>query len=812
VLALVLSTLVWLAEATALPPSETLSLVGTVDRSSHRLSAVSEGSLRLDGGAAGLVSAPPGTSWQLVGDIRSQARLLRWSPSYSLSRDPRYPSGRYIAKVSMRHRIDIAPQAEDVDDLAIREVARSLNRVVDPLTETWPAALDQPAAIVAVWILDGRVIETQAKPVPATGGRREFMVSFEFLLDADQARGQPALLLWQGGTFAEPAVFSKNAATQDAYHAVFFDDVQTLRAAQEAGAKLDAASASQETTLAHYAAACGATKSLDLLLAARPRLLDVLNTSGASPLQWASGRGRRDVVALLLSRAAAERKPESQAPAAFRAAVESGHTDIVEMMVATLPKASLRETLGSQATTTAAWTRGYPDLCEFLAAQNPSTTTTGPAPRQSASLPFLLNSHAAQGNLPMVRHLLKTKGVDPKAGFQGETPLVAAAREGHESIVQLLLDAGVGPDDRVDGGTTPLMAAAKQDDPGVVALLLKAGARPNSANKEGMTALHFAAERNHGAIVSLLLDHGADTQLCTIREITPLDLALFVGATESVRLLSERGACIGLGAAYSQDLLLAAITHDIAAPVATALEQGWPSHSTFSGVWPALRVAEVLGADSCADVLRRAGATSQPDRPMAVVEAPELDAPLQLVSSQEFRDPRDPDAEFPASTIRVRMLIDGQGRPNFPRVLDRCEPRVHLALLKTAQQMRYAPPRRAAVPVAVFTTHEFRLVASTDRIFDETEIDGAARVTSERRPYLPRSASKKDRNARVVLNFVINVLGRAEQVEVAESSGPAYTDAALIALSQWEFLPGRYHSTPVPVRRTQTFSFDPKTP
>lgn len=821
VLSLLLATMSWLGGATAsysAPSLEPLGLVcETEDRTLPIAQVEGETVLLRDGNS--LVPAPShaGAPWTLVGDIRAHADMLRWTPAYSIERDARFTDLRYRASVVLKRRIDLAPRPGQVTDSILVEQARTIMRVEDPFTQDWPDSPDQPTAVVAIWIVDGRVVQTQVQTTPRTNIPRDFDVTFDFALTPEQASGQPALALWRDGRFLTPTAISRHAPTQAAFHAIFFNDVPGLNAARSAGAKLDVIHPVRHFTLAHYAAECGALEVLNILLAEKPRLATALGRDGETPLLWAAQKGRTTAVASLLPHYTDSTDELKLLGPALADAVGAGHTGVVRLL------APLTEPLDAKAgdipnpIKVLAWRRGYPDLCELIATEPPfgRPPVGAPAPNARAptsqltnALEALLVDHAGKGHVPMVRHLLETQHLDPDAVVDGDFALLAAARAQDAAMVRLLLEAGADPNRANAESQTPLIVAARRNQPDVVAALLASGAKPNAADSEGMTALHFAAERDEAAIVAMLLDAGADVQICSIREITPLDLALFTGATESVRLLMGRGACIGLGASYSQDLLLAAISHDIAAPVATALAQGWPYVSTFSGIWPALRVAELLDADDCAAVLRAAGAVSMPDRPLPVVEETELDAPISVLTPPEPRDPRPPDAVFPEARFRIRVLVDAQGRPLFPRVLDRGDPTVVLAVKKSALQARYSPPRRKGQPVATFVTQDILLPASRDRTFAESEIDRAPAIRQQERPFLPRAASRKDRSARVVIRCVINVFGRPEQIEVLETSGEHYTDAALLAMSEWSFYPGRFRGTPVAVRRVQTFNFD----
>jgi ankyrin repeat protein len=97
------------------------------------------------------------------------------------------------------------------------------------------------------------------------------------------------------------------------------------------------------------------------------------------------------------------------------------------------------------------------------------------------------------------------------------TPLHVAARNGHHSLVQLLLDiqadpspAYILPTSRDLAGptwATPLYDAAQNGHTEVVRLLLEADADPNE-QCGFMAPLHIAAQKGHAKIVGLILDSG----------------------------------------------------------------------------------------------------------------------------------------------------------------------------------------------------------------------------------------------------------------------------------------------------------------
>lgn len=769
-----------------------------------------DGEMLLVAGADGPVPAPASARWTLLGDLRSHAPLLLGAPRYRLERDPRHDNGQHRAYVRVDHLIDVASPRSAIKDFSLRRWAETLPEHKDPFAHYWTADPTRPGVVVAAWLMSGRAVHVMAQPLPQVGPTREFSLTFDFSLTADEIAGKPVLLLWQDGAWVPARPFSEHGPTQTALHAILFDDDAALAAALAAGARPGAKGGLDGISLVHFAASFGTPAALERLIAERPRAALEASDAGHLPLQNAASDGRPENFALLLGRITRARDQASIVSDALVRAIAYGHSACVSRALAWirvhLQEARLDRELGELP-----WKAGFVDLCAMLGQDTPIAAGEGavqPGPaEQAALLSRLLVEHASAGHRSIVRHLLATTPTKPNSQWKGVTALTAAATSGNVAMARDLLDAGADPNLAIASGNTPLIAAAQADLADLVALLIEHGAKPGATNEEGMSALHFAAQNDAAPIVSMLLDAGADLQICSIRDMTPLDLALFTGATASAELLIQRGACIGLGAPYSRDLIFAAISQDLASPVATAIEQGWPATSTFAGTWPALRVAELFGASRCAEILRAAGAISEPERPARVVAAAALDTPLQVVAAPVIVDPRRPGQAFPAARVGVRVLVDPQGRPLFPTTQDRTDPHVRLAALKAAQQARFTPPRSGGRPAAVFTMLAIDLPGSRDRVFVPELADDPPPLTYLLRPQQPASV-RPARDSRVVVNYVINTLGHVEQLEIVESCAPACSDSVRLAMSQWSFKPLKHQGMPIAVRMTHTFTFD----
>ena len=73
--------------------------------------------------------------------------------------------------------------------------------------------------------------------------------------------------------------------------------------------------------------------------------------------------------------------------------------------------------------------------------------------------------------------------------WSGATPLHMAARDGHQEVVQLLIEAGSELNKATKFGATPILVAAQNGHKGVVQELIKANADVNIKNNEGKTPM-----------------------------------------------------------------------------------------------------------------------------------------------------------------------------------------------------------------------------------------------------------------------------------------------------------------------------------
>lgn len=159
-------------------------------------------------------------------------------------------------------------------------------------------------------------------------------------------------------------------------------------------------------------------------------------------------------------------------------------------------------------------------------------------------------------------NILLYAGVDPnEKNDEGTVPLVAAAApETDAAITEMLLKHEAKVNEPSKDSTTPLMAAAQNGRLDIVSLLLEYGANPNIEDKNGKTALSYASENKHHAVVLKLLD----TQVIKINDketalASSITSAAGAKDLETVKRLMARGAGINSKNKFGYTPLMAAV-------------------------------------------------------------------------------------------------------------------------------------------------------------------------------------------------------------------------------------------------------------
>lgn len=221
----------------------------------------------------------------------------------------------------------------------------------------------------------------------------------------------------------------------------------------------------------HYAAARGDRRAVRAALE-HGALHDARNWQGQTPLMLAAMHGRLALVQELIRRGAQlEARDGGNGFTALHWAADRQHPAIARALIAA----------GAQVDARNRWQ------------QTPLWQTSW---------------QADQGNTE-IAHILVAAGADIHAADdQGNSPLLMAARAGHEPMVDYLLELGADIEHPNHRGRTPLFQAVAGNHPDSVRLLLARGADANT-RAEGTAALALAFNEDRLQIADLLRANGA---------------------------------------------------------------------------------------------------------------------------------------------------------------------------------------------------------------------------------------------------------------------------------------------------------------
>jgi ankyrin repeat protein len=221
------------------------------------------------------------------------------------------------------------------------------------------------------------------------------------------------------------------------------------------------------------------------------------------------------------------------------------------------PDLSITDTSAGDTPLTTAADHGHPRMVEVLLQGGASVEAKDEEGQGLATLAAIKCNHKALD-------ILIKAGANFKSGTESGAPLVAAAENGSEECVRLLLAHQANPEAEW-AGTTPLYQAVAGNHPGITRLLLAHDPKPDmDKTPEGHLKLLMCAVRTgNPELVSLLIDQGAEVDfvdpntnaLCK----TPLSLACAQGNLEMVKLLLANGADINYTGGKSDSPLLTAL-------------------------------------------------------------------------------------------------------------------------------------------------------------------------------------------------------------------------------------------------------------
>uniref|UniRef100_A0A8C2XL59 Poly [ADP-ribose] polymerase n=1 Tax=Cyclopterus lumpus TaxID=8103 RepID=A0A8C2XL59_CYCLU len=265
------------------------------------------------------------------------------------------------------------------------------------------------------------------------------------------------------------------------------------------------------------------------------KLVDTLNVNAkdmagrkSTPLHFAAGFGRRDVVDHLLQMGANVHARDDGGLIPLHNACSFGHSEVVSLLLCQGADPNSRDNWNYTPLHEAA-IKGKIDVCIVLLQHgaDPNIRNTDGKSALDLGEPSGKAVLTGQsGNEEKLMALLTPLNVNCHASDgRKSTPLHLAAGYNRVRIVQLLLQHGADVHAKDKGGLVPLHNACSYGHYEVTELLLKHGACVNAMDLWQFTPLHEAASKNRVEVCSLLLSHGADPTLLNCHSKSSVDMA-----------------------------------------------------------------------------------------------------------------------------------------------------------------------------------------------------------------------------------------------------------------------------------------------
>jgi uncharacterized protein len=384
------------------------------------------------------------------------------------------------------------------------------------------------------------------------------------------------------------ASFVIHAAPATIVAAARSGDTAAVRDLLQHGANVNTTSGDGMTAL-HWAAERGDIDIATILIGAGANVDATTRLGGYRPLLLAAKNGHAPVVELLLEARADPNTPTTTGTTPLMLAAASGVADAVATLLDYGADANARESSRGETALDFAAAAGRDQAIRALTARGADVAMTTKVLNLAAfsSEPDESNAGvAAQGGGRRGRGANQKPGVDRRymlnelVGAQGGlTAMLIAARQGHESAVRALLDAGADINQPSAGdGTTPLLIAIINGRFDLARFMLDHGASAKASSANGVTPLYAvlncqwaprslypqprAYEQQHTGyldLIAALIDRGADVNARLKQKVwysgyntdfsgvdeqgaTPFWRAAYAADVDAMKLLVARGA------------------------------------------------------------------------------------------------------------------------------------------------------------------------------------------------------------------------------------------------------------------------------
>ena len=256
---------------------------------------------------------------------------------------------------------------------------------------------------------------------------------------------------------------------------------------------------------------------------------------GTTPLMYAAGEGRYDVVKCLIDHGADVSQKNFANRTLLHYASEGGNLKVVELILSTSKGAQIdEEDNGHRTPLMLAAEKGHSDVLLCLIDHGANVN------KKDCNERTALHYASKRGDLKVVELLLSVGAeIDVEDGDHC-TPLMLAAKRGHNDVSLYLINHGAHTGKKDGYDRTALHYASESGQLKMAELLLGKGAEIDVEDRNGCTPLLLAAERGHNDVSVYIINHGADVNKKNHRKQTALHYASMRGDLKVVELLYSK--------------------------------------------------------------------------------------------------------------------------------------------------------------------------------------------------------------------------------------------------------------------------------
>ena len=328
----------------------------------------------------------------------------------------------------------------------------------------------------------------------------------------------------------------RNANNDTALHcAAHLGSADIIKLLLDKGISVNVTNTQQNTPL--HIAAARSNLEATIALVKKGAALNRANVSGHTPLMLAAYSGKLEVVRYLT-----ETGPKINIHAALLVAVERGHFDVIDLLLAKGADIDGSYEAGDISPLILATLRQNLPIVKHLVQKgadvNPSTA--------DGNSKLALCAAASVGNLEITEYLLKEDADLNARDIKGMTALAVAVFYNNTELALYLMDRGADVNVPDVEKRTPLHDAVWNNNPKCTKHLVQAGANINYQGPGSVTALSLAVELGRTHIINVLVENHASTNLRDDLGHTALHVAVGKGNLWLVHYLIERGADVNI--------------------------------------------------------------------------------------------------------------------------------------------------------------------------------------------------------------------------------------------------------------------------